>query len=191
MDRKTLILIAIAAALVALISSMSVWHFYRYETTILSLTYQANPIISSPLSGVNYTWEAKVYSTRVFGNSPFNGKGYVHRERITSENRFANHPEIKQSNISLRLRFLITNETGHVICNKTFQIADGSDRQFTFEFKPELAKAGNTLQISVSLNLNVAYKYGDGGEHKELKQQKEWTKTIQVQLAEPRTGTVF
>lgn len=185
------IVIAIAITLLALISSVSVWHFYRYEATILSLSYEANPVVSSPLSGVNYTWEAKAYSARIFGNSPFNGQGYVHRERTTSENRFAQYIEIHQPNISLRLGFLITNETGYLICNKTMQITDGSNRQFNFEFSPESLRAGNTLRINVTLSLSINYRHGTGGQQMQFKLQKEWTRTIQVQQTEPETGVIL
>jgi hypothetical protein len=187
---KKKIVVAISIVAIALVSSLLVWHFYRYETTVLSLTYEANPIIASPLSGVNYSWEAKAYSARIFGNSPFDGKGYVHREKIMSENRFTN-TEFHNLNVSLRLRFQITNATGYVLCNKTLDITDGFDRQVTFEFKPETAKAGNTLQIRVSLGLSLNYNYGTGGERMQFTLQKEWTKTIQVQQTEPKTGAIF
>jgi hypothetical protein len=187
---KKKIVAAISMALVALASSLLVWYFYRYDTTVLSLTYEANPITSSPLSGANYSWEAKAYSARIFGNSPFNGKGYVHRERITSENRFRN-TEFHNLNVSLRLRFQITNTTGYMLCNKTLDATDGCDRQVTFEFKTEAAKAGNTLQIRVTLSLTVNYNYGAGGEHMQFTLQKEWTKTISVQQTEPKTGVIF
>jgi len=187
---KKKIVVGISIVSIALVSSLLVWYFYRYETTVLSLTYEANPIIASPLSGVNYSWEAKAYSARIFGNSPFDGKGYVHREKIMSENRFRN-TEFHNLNVSLRLRFQITNATGYVLCNKTLDITDGCDRQFTFEFKPLAAKAGNTLQIRLSLGLGVNYNYGVGGESMQFTLQKEWTKTIQVQQTEPKTGTIF
>jgi len=184
------IVVAISIALVALASSLLVWQFYRYESTVLSLTYEANPTTASPLSGANYSWEAKAYSARIFGNSPFDGKGYVHRERITSENRFRN-TEFHNLNLSLRLRFQIANATGYMLCNETLDNTDGCDRQVTFEFKPEAAKAGNTLQIRITLSLNVNYNYGAGGEHMQFTLQKEWTKTIQIQQTEPKTGVIF
>ena len=175
---------AISIALIALALSLSVWYFYRYESTVLSLSYEANPITSSPLSGANYSWEVKAYSARIFGNSPFDGKGYVHRERITSENRFRN-TEFHNLNVSLRLRFQITNATGYVLCNETLDTTDGCDRQVTFEFKSEAVKAGNTLQIRITLSLKVNYEYGADRESKQFTLEKEWTKTIQVQKAEP------
>ncbi|UCH69972.1 MAG: hypothetical protein JSV29_07005 [Candidatus Bathyarchaeota archaeon] len=187
---KKRIVVAVLVVLVALIASLLVWFVYRYDTTVLSLSYEANPITSSPLSGANYSWEAKAYSARIFGNSPFNGKGYVQREKVTSENRFQNI-EFHNLNVSLRLRFQITNATGFVLCNKTIYITDGCDRQVTFEFKPEGAKAGNTLQIRVTLSLGVNYNYGVGGEPKQFTLQKEWTKTIQVRQTEPKTGVAL
>ncbi len=187
---KKRIVVAVSVVLVALIASLLVWFVYRYDTTVLSLSYEANPIISSPLSGANYSWEAKAYSARIFGNSPFDGKGYVHRERIMSENRFQNI-EFHNLNVSLRLRFQITNATGYVLCNETVYIADGFDRQIRFEFKPEAAKAGNTLQIRVTLSLGVNYNYGVGGEPQQFILQKEWIKTIQVQQTEPKTGVAL
>ena len=187
---KKKVVIAAAIVLAALILSLSVWYFYRYDTTVLSLTYEANPITSSPLSGANYSWEAKAYSARIFGNSPLNGEGYVQRERVMSENRFRN-TEFHNLNVTLRLRFQITNATGYVLCNQTLDNTDGFDRQIVFEFKPETAKAGNMLQIRIALNLNVNYNYGVGGEPKQFTLQKEWAKTIQIQQAEPETGTVF
>lgn len=183
----------VAVALIVIIvvvASLSLWFFYRYEATVLSLTYEATPIMSSPLSGVNYTWVAKAYSVRFFGNSPFDGKGYVYRERITSENRFR-RAEFQNLIVSLRLRIQITNQTGYMICNETLENTDGCNRQILFEIKPEHLKVGNTLQIRITLNLNVNYNYGAGGEPKQFTLQKEWTKTIQVQQSEPATGDVF
>lgn len=181
----------IAAAIsIVVISILSVWFFYRYDATVVSLTYEVSPITASPLSGANYSWEAKAYSVRTFGNSPFNGEGYVHRERITSENRFMN-TEFHNLNVTLQLRFQITNGTGYVLCNKTFDNTDGCNRQVIFEFKPEKAKTGNTLQIRITLRLSVNYNYGANGEPKQFTLQKEWTKTIQVQQTEPQTGIVF
>ena len=188
MNKK--IVVAISIALIALALSLLVWQFYRYESRVLSLTYEANPTTASPLSGANYSWEAKAYSARIFGNSPFDGKGYVHRERITSENRFRN-TEFHNLNLSLRLRFQIANATGYMLCNETLDNTDGCDRQVTFEFKPEAAKAGNTLQIRITLSLNVNYNYDAGGEHMQFTLQKEWTKTIQIQQTEPKTGVIF
>jgi len=187
---KKKFVVAISLVLLVLIASLLVWFFYKYDTTVVSLTYEANPFTSSPLSGANYSWEAKAYSARIFGNSPFNGKGYVHRERITSENRFIN-TEFHNLNISLRLKFQIANATGYVLCTETLDITDGRDRQVVFEFKPEAAKAGNTLQIKVTMGLSVNYNYGDGGERMQFTLQKEWTKTIQVQQTEPKTGTAL
>ncbi len=189
MNKK--ILTAISIASIALISSLLVWSLLRYEATALSLTYQTYPVMSSPLSNAEYSWEVKAYSVRNFGNSPFDGNGYVHRERITSENRFR-YTEFHNLNVSLRLRFQVTNATGYLLCNKTIEIRDGCDRQNIFEFKPEAAKFGNTLQLRITLNLNVNYNYGDtDGEQKQFTLQKEWTKTIQVQSVEPQTGTTF
>ncbi len=184
------IIVIISVLLVAIACSLVVWQFYRYEATVLSLTYEASPITSSPISGVTYSWEAKAYSARIFGNSPFNGEGYVHRERIMSENRFTNM-EFQNLNVSVRLRLQITNATGYMLCDETLDNTDGSDRQLIFEFKPDAVKAGNTLQIRVTLNLNVNYNYGAGGERKQFTLQKEWTQTIQVQQAEPEKGVVF
>jgi len=184
------VVVVASIVLAALILSLVIWNFYRYDTTVLSLTYEANPITSSPLSGANYSWEAKAYSARIFGNSPFNGEGYIHRERIMSENRFQN-TEFHNLNVTLRLRFQITNASGYVLCNKTLDNTDGFDRQVTFEFKPEATKAGNTLQLRITLSLNVNYNYGTGGEPKQFTLQKEWTKTIQVQQTEPETGVIF
>lgn len=189
MDKKIMVIAALIVVVV-LIASVSFWFFYRYEATVLSLTYEADAIMSSPLSGANYSWVAKAYSARLFGSAPFDGKGYVHRERITSENRFM-HTEFHNLNVSLRLTFQITNGTGYMICNETLENTDGCDRQITFEFKPEALKAGNTLQIRITLNLNVNYNYGAGGEHKQFALQKEWTKTIQVQQTEPEIGDSF
>ena len=188
MNKK--IVVAISIALVALISSLSVWYLYRYETTVLSLTYETSPIMSSPLSDANYSWEAKVYSAQVFGNSPFDGKGFVHRERITSENRFRN-TEFHNLNVTLRLRFQIANATGYVLCNETIDTTDGCDRQVIFEFRPESAKAGNALQIRITLSLSVNYDYGTGREPKQFTLQKEWARTIQIHQTEPATEENF
>lgn len=189
MNKKIVAIVALLVLVVA-ISSVSLWFFYRYEATVLSLTYEADAIMSSPLSGANYSWVAKAYSARLFGSAPFDGKGYVHRERITSENRFM-HAELHNLNVSLRLTFQITNGTGYMICNETLENTDGCDRQIAFEFKPDALKAGNTLQIRITLNLNVNYNYGAGGEHKQFALQKEWTRTIQVQQTEPEIGDSF
>jgi len=186
---KRLMVVASAAVLIAVLSLLT-WNFYRYETTMLSLTYETDPVVSSPLSGANFTWKAKAYSTRVFGNSPFGAEGYVHRERITSENRFR-HTEFNNLNASLQLRFQITNATGYVICNKTLYTSDGCDMEITFEFNPEAAKAGNTLEIRIALSLNVNYNYGPGGEPKAFTLQREWTRTMQVQQAEPEAAEIF
>lgn len=184
-------MVAISAVLVVLISASLVWYFYRYDATVLSLSYKANPVMASPLSGADYSWEARAFAVRVFGNSPFNGEGYVHRERITSENKFRNE-EFHNLNASLRLRFQVTNAAGNLICNQTVDTKDGCDREVVFEFKPEAAKAGNALQIKVTLNLNVNYNYGGaGGQGMQFTLQKEWTKTIQVQQTEPQTGETF
>jgi|GEM_PF-1939129 len=189
MNKK--ILTAISVTSIVLISSLLIWSLFRYDATALSLTFQASPVISSPLSGADYSWEAKAYSIRNFGNSPFEGKGYVHRERTASENRFR-YTEFHNLNVSLRLRFQISNATGHMLCNVTLNFTDGCDRQIVFEFKPEAARSGNTLQLRITLNLNVNYNYGSAdGEQKQFTLQKEWTKTIQVQPTEPESGTVF
>ena len=189
MNKK--IVTTISITLVILISSLLIWSLFRYDATVLSLTYQTDPVISSPLSGAEYSWEAKAYSIRNFGNSPFEGKGYVHRERITSENRFR-YTEFHNLNVTLRLRFQITNATGYMLCNKTLDITDGCDRQIIFEFRPGAVKAGNTLQMRIILNLNVNYNYASvDGEQKQFTMQKEWIKTIQVQQAEPKSGTTF
>jgi hypothetical protein len=189
MNKK--ILTAISVTSIVLVSSLLIWSLFRYEATALSLTFQTSPVVSSPLSGAEYSWEAKAYSTRNLGNSPFEGKGYVHRERITSENRFR-YTEFHNLNVELRLRFQISNATGHMLCNVTLNATDGCDRQITFEFKPETAKSGNTLQLKITLNLTVRYNYGSAdGEQRQFTLQKEWTKTIQVQPTEPETGTVF
>jgi hypothetical protein len=183
--------VAISVVLIALGSFLAVWYFYRYDAGVLSLTFETSPVMSSPLSGANYSWEAKAYSVRNFGNSPFDGEGYVHRERVTSENRFR-YTEFHNLNVSLRLRFQVTNATGHLLCNETLECIDGRDRQVIFEFKPESVKAGNTLQLRIMLNLNVKYNYGSvGGELEQFTLQKEWTKTIQVQQTEPKTGVTF
>lgn len=189
MNKKIMAAVALVVVVV-LISSLSLWFFYRYDATVLSLTYEASPLMSSPLSGANYSWVAKAYSVRFFGSAPFDGKGYVHRERITSENRFK-HAEFHNLSVTLGLRFQITNETGYMICNETIDSTDGCDRQITFEFKPEVLKGGNTLQIKITLNLNVNYNYGAGGEHEQFTLQKEWTRTIQVQQSENETGDAF
>ena len=94
--------------------------------------------------------------------------------------------EFHNLNVSLRLRFQIANATGYVLCNKTLDITDGCDRQVRFEFKPEAAKAGNTLQLRVTLSVGVNCNYGVGGEPKHFTLQKEWIKTIQVQQTEPK-----
>ncbi len=189
MNRK--ILTAISVASIVLISSLLIWSLFRYDATALSLTFQTNPIISSPLSDAKYSWEAKAYSVRNFGNSPFEGKGYIHKERVTSENRFR-YTEFHNLNVALRLRFQISNATGHMLCNVTLDLTDGCDRQIVFEFKPEAAKLGNTLQLRINLNLNVSYNYGSiDGEQKQFILQKEWTRTIQVQTTEPQSGIVF
>ena len=107
-----------------------------------------------------------------------------------SENRFRD-TEFHNLNVTLRLRFQITNATGYVLCNQTLDNTDGFDRQIVFEFIPETAKVGNTLQIRITLNLNVNYNYGVGGEPKQFTLQKEWTKTVQIQQAEPEIGAVF
>lgn len=180
---KRLIVIASAVVLVVLLSLIT-WNFLRYEATVLSLTYETTPIMSSPLSDADFTWKAKAYSARIFGNSPFGAEGYIHRERTTSENRFR-HTEFNSLNVSLRLQFQVTNATGYVICNKTLYASDGCDREITFEFKPEGAKAGNTLQIRIILSLNVNYSYGPSGEPKAFALQREWTRTMQIQQAEP------
>jgi len=187
---KNKVVVAISIVLAASILSVLVWNFYRYEATVFAFSYEANPITSSPLSGANYSWEVKAYSARIFGNSPFDGEGYVHRERIMSENRFRN-TEFHNLNVTLRLRFQITNATGYMLCNRTLDNTDGGDRQVIFEFKPEVTKAGDTLQIRIRLSLNVNYNYGVGGELKQFTLQKEWTKTIQVQQTEPVTGVIF
>lgn len=186
---KRLMIIASAAVLV-LLAALLTWNFYRYETTVLSLTYETDSVVSSPLSGAEVTWKAKAFSARVFGNSPFGAEGYVHRERITSENRFR-YTEFNNLNASLQLRFQITNATGYVICNKTFYTADGCDREIAFEFTPEAAKAGNTLEIRIVLNLSVNYNYGPSGEPKAFTLQREWTRTMQVQQTEPEAAEIF
>lgn len=190
MKRKILALISIV--LVAAVASASVlmWTFYRYDTTVISFTYEAEPVISSPLSGANYSWEAKAYSARLFGNSPLDGNGYVHRERIMSENRFR-YSEFHNLNVSLRLRFEISNGTGYLLCNQTLETTDGCDREVVFEFKPDPARAGNTLQIRIVLFLNVQYQYGTGMEGKQFTLEKEWTRTAQIQQSEPVTGEQF
>lgn len=188
---KKKIVAAMAILSIVLTLSFLAWYFYRYDAGVLSLTFETSAVMSSPLSGANYSWGAKAYSIRNFGNSPFDGEGYVHRERVTSENRFR-YSEFHNLNVSLRLRFQVTNATGYLLCNKTIEITDGCDRQLVFEFKPESVKAGNTLQLRIMLNLNVKYNYGSvGGELKQFTLQKEWTKTIQTQQAEPETGTPF
>jgi len=185
------ILTAISVTSIVLISSLLIWSLFRYDATALSLTFQTSPLMSSPLSGAEYSWEAKAYSIRNFGNSPFEGKGYFHKERTTSENRFR-YTEFHNLNVALRLRFQISNATGHMLCNVTLNVTDGCDRQVVFEFKPEAARSGNTLQLRITLNLNVNYNYGSAdGEQKQFTLQKEWTKTIQVQPTEPESGTVF
>lgn len=188
MNRKIVVIASLIFA--ALVLGLLFWYLYRYDTTILSLSYESSPTTSSPLSAVSYSWEAKAYSARVFGNSPFDGKGYAHRTRTTSENRFGN-TEFHNLNVTLRLRFEIKNGTGHVLCNQTFQDTDGRNRQVTFEFKPESLKAGNNLEIKIILNLNVNYEYGANNEPKQFTLQKEWTRTIQVHQTEPEQGVNF
>jgi len=188
LEKKVLVTISILLA--ASILSVLVWSFYRYETTVLAFSYEANPIASSPLSGANYSWEVKAYNARILGNSPFNGEGYIHRERIMSDNKFQN-TEFHNLNVTLRLRFQITNASGYMLCNRTLDNTDGGDRQVIFEVEPEATKAGDTLQIMIRLSLNVDYSYGVGGELKQFTLQKEWTKTIQVQQTEPATGVIF
>jgi hypothetical protein len=184
-------LAGILVVLLAAVAVVAVWYLYRYEAGVLALTFETTPLMESPLSGANYSWEAKAYTVRSFGNAPFDGQGYVHRERVTSENRFRN-TEYHNLNLSLRLRFQVTNQTGYVLCNHTAEFTDGCDRQLTFEFKPESARAGNTLQIRIMLNLTARYNYGGaGGELKQLTLQKEWTHTIQIRATEPPTGTTF
>ena len=190
MNRKILALVSIVLVATVASASLLIWSFYRYEKTVLSLTYETDPIISSPLSGANYSWEAKAYSSRVFGNSPFDGNGYLHRERIMSENRFR-YSEFHNLNASLRLRFEIANATGHVLCNETLDTTDGCDREVVFEFKPDPVRAGSTLQIRITLSLNMHYEYGTGRESKQFTLEKEWTRTIQIQQAEPATGEQF
>lgn len=185
------LVVAISVVLIAVAAFSAVWYLYRYDAGVLSLTFDTHTATASPLSGANYTWEAKAYTVRNFGNSPFDGEGYVHRERIMSENRFR-YNEFHNLNVSLRLRFQATNATGFLLCNRTLEITDGCDRQVIFEFKPESLKAGNTLQLRIMLNLNVKYNYGSAsGEIKQFQLQKEWTKTIQIHEAEPETGTTF
>jgi len=189
MNRK--VIIAISIVLIAVVSFSAFWYLYRYDTVVLSLAFETSPVVSSPLSGADYSWEAKAYSTRLFGNSPFDGEGYVHRERVTSENRFR-YAEFHNLNVSLRLRFQVTNATGYLLCNKTLEFKDGCDRQVVFQFKPESVKAGNTLQLGIMLNLNVRYNYGSvGGELKQFTMQKEWTRTMQIQQTEPKTGVTL
>jgi hypothetical protein len=186
------ILAATSIVLVAAVASASllVWSSFRYEATVLSLTYETNPIMSSPLSGANYSWEAKAHSVRVFGNSPFSEKGYARRERIMSENRFR-YSGFHNLNASLRLRFQIANATGYVLCNETLDTTDGCDREVVFEFKPDPARAGSTLQIRITLSLNVHYEYGTGREGKQFTLEKEWTRTIQIQQTDPAVGEQF
>jgi hypothetical protein len=184
------ILIATSIALIVLASALLGWYLYRYDTTVITFSYEATPIMTSPLSGTDYSWEAKAYSARIFGNSPFNGEGYIYRERSISENRFQ-HTEFQNLNISLKLRLQIKNATGYMLCNKTLNFTDGFNKQITFEFKPDGLKAGSTLQIKITLNLNVKYNYGESGEPKQFTLQKEWTKNIQVQQTEPEQGITF
>ncbi len=189
MNKRILTVVSITS--IVLISSLLIWSLYRYDATALSLTFQTSPVISSPLSGAEYSWEVKAYSTRNFGISPFEGKGYVHRERTTSENRFR-YTEFHNLNVALRLRFQVSNATGHVLCNMTLNFTDGCDRQIIFEYKPEVAKSGNTLQLRITLNLTVNYNYGSAdGEQKQFTLQREWTRTIHVQQTEPESGVTF
>ena len=189
MNRKTWTVISVAS--IALLSALLVWSLYRYDATALSLSFQTSPVMSSPLSDAEYSWEAKAYSVRNFGNSPVDAEGFAYRERTTSENRFR-HTEFHNLNVTLRLRFQVSNATGHVLCNVTQNVTDGCDRQIAFEFRPEAVKSGNTLQLRITLNLNVHYNYGSSdGEQKQFTLQKEWTRTIQVQSTEPESGTVF
>lgn len=190
LNQKILVLISIALVATVASASLLIWSFYRYETTVLSLTYETDPIISSPLSGANYSWEGKAYSSRVFGNSPFDGNGYTHRERIMSENRFR-YSEFHNLNASLRLRFQIANATGYVLCNETLDTTDGCNREVVFELKPDLVRAGSTLQIRITLSLNVNYEYGTGRESKQFSLEREWLRTIQIQQAEPPVGEPF
>jgi hypothetical protein len=187
---KKKVLVTISIVLAASILSVLVWSFYRYETTVLALNYEANPIASSPLSSANYSWKVKAYNARIFGNSPFNNEGYIYRERIMSDNKFQN-TEFHNLNVTLRLRFQITNSSGYMLCNKTLDNTDGSDRQVIFEIEPKTTKTGDTLQIRIKLSLNINYSYGVGGELKQFTLQKEWTNTIQVQQTEPATGVIF
>ena len=53
-------------------------------------------------------------------------------------------------------------------CRLNLECIDSCDRQIIFEFKLEVVKAGNTLQIRIVLNLNVKNNYGSVGA--ELKQ---------------------
>lgn len=185
MSKKIAILATVVITAV-LISSMSLWFFYRYEATVLSLTYEATPIMLSPLSDSSYSWTAKAYGARLFGNAPFDGKGYVHRARVTSENRFR-HVEFQNLNVSLRLRFQVTNGTGYVVGNETLESTDGCDREVTFEFRPEALQAGSSLQLKITLNLNINYSYGAGGEYKQFSLQREWTRTVEVHQTDSST----
>jgi hypothetical protein len=190
LKRKTLIAISAVLIASAVSASLLIWNFYRYETSVLSLGYVTNPVMSSPLTDANYTWEVRAYSMRIFGNSPFDGQGYAHRERIMSENRFG-YADFHSLNASLRLRFQITNSTGYLLCNETLQTSDGCDREMIFEFKPELARVGSTIQIRIALSLNVRYEYGAGRESMQFSIEKEWTKMIQIQQTEPAVGEQF
>jgi hypothetical protein len=184
-------LAAVLVVLLGAVAVVAVWYMYRYDAGVLALTFETTPLMESPLSGANYSWEAKAYTVRNFGNAPFDGQGYVHRERVTSENRFRN-TEYHNLNVSLQLRFQVTNQTGYLLCNHTVEFTDGCDRQVTFEFKQESAQSRNTLQIRIMLDLNARYNYGSaGGELRQLTLQKEWTHTIQIQATEPPTGTTF
>lgn len=189
MNRRIVAVVSIA--LTVLIAALMVWSLFRYDTTVLALTYEANPIMSSPLSDVEYSWEAKSYGTRNFGSSPLEGEGYIHRERVTSENRFR-YAEFHNVNVALRLRLQIANGTDHTICNVTLDITDGCNRQIMLEFRPGTAEVGNKLEMRIVLNLSVNYNYGSvDGEQKQFSLQREWMEMVQVQQSEPKSGTTF
>lgn len=189
MNRKAIV--AISVVLAAVFTVSAVWYLYRYDASVLSLTFETSPVMSSPLSGANYSWEAKAYSVRNFGNSPFNGNGYVCRDRVTSEHRFR-YTEFHNVNVSLKLRLQVTNATGYVLCNETLEYTDGCDREVLFEFRPESVRAGSTLQLRITLNLSVQYNYGSAdGDLKQYTLQREWAKTIEVRQTEPTTGVPF
>lgn len=190
LHKRVLTVISIVLVVSVALVSFMIWNFYRYETTVLSLSYETEPMMSSPLSDVNCTWQVKAYSSRVFGNSPFDGNGYIHRERVMSENRFR-YSEFNNLNASLRLKFHVVNATGYMLCNETLDTADGCDREVVFEFKPDHAKAGSTLQIRITIFLNVQYEYGAGREGMQFTLEKEWTRTMQIQQSEPVTGEQF